>query len=143
MTQPSTPAAIEDVSARADTNVVVLRGRLTRDPQIRTLPSGSLLHRYDVTVRVAGQQTDTAPVVWFDPARAPTVRAGDEVLVVGRIRRRFYRSGSATISATEVVADLVSRPTARRAVNRAVDRAFGLIDGARVVSPNPAPPAGQ
>jgi single-stranded DNA-binding protein len=37
------------------------------------------------------------------------VAAGDRVAVVGRVRRRFFRAGGATRSATEVLATSVTR----------------------------------
>lgn len=114
-------------ASSADTNVVVLRGRLARDPVSRELPSGSVLVRYEVTTRVLGEPTATAPVSWVDPPRPPTLAAGDEVVVVGRIHRRFYRAGGATMSATEVVASRVLRPAAARSVERALARAVAAI----------------
>ena len=94
----------------AGTNLVVLRGVLSRDPEVRELPSGDSLVAYDVTVRPeasAGEaaQAESVPVAWFDPpAAASAMAAGDDVVVVGRVRRRFFRAGGATASRTEVVA---------------------------------------
>ena len=95
----------------AGTNLVVLRGVLSRDPEARQLPSGDALVAYDVTVRpdpAAGDapRAESVPVAWFDPPAAATaMAAGDDVVVVGRVRRRFFRAGGATASRTEVVAD--------------------------------------
>ena len=41
--------------------------------------------------------------------------AGDEGVAVGLVRRRFFRAGGATISRTEVVADVVARADTRTA----------------------------
>ena len=104
-TRPSVPVP------PAGTNLVVLRGVLSRDPEVRELPSGDALVAYDVTVRPeapAGEapRAESVPVAWFDPPAAATaMAAGDEVVVVGRVRRRFFRAGGATASRTEVVAD--------------------------------------
>jgi single-strand DNA-binding protein len=50
-------------------------------------------------------KAESVPVAWFDPpAAASGLVAGDEVVVVGRVRRRFFRAGGATASRTEVVA---------------------------------------
>lgn len=99
-------------------NIAVLRGTLSSDPVERTLPSGSRLVNYEVTTPdPAGGAADSAPVAWFDPpARLPAVAQGDEVVVVGRVRRRFFRTAAgATGSRTEVVAERVvsARPAAR------------------------------
>lgn len=95
-----------------------------------TLPSGSVLHRYQVTVR-APERTESVPVSWFDPTRPPMLAAGAGVAVIGRVRRRFYRAGGPTRSATEVIADRVvatARPSAPRrlaeAARAALDEAF-------------------
>jgi single-strand DNA-binding protein len=94
----------------AGTNVVVLRGVLSRDPEARQLPSGDALVAYDVTVRpdatgAEAPKAESVPVAWFDPPSAATaMAAGDDVVVVGRVRRRFFRAGGATASRTEVVA---------------------------------------
>jgi single-strand DNA-binding protein len=55
-----------------------------------------------------GERAETVPVVWFDPPAAATaLDIDDTVVVVGRVRRRFFRSGGSTQSRTEVVADRV------------------------------------
>ena len=92
------------------TNLVVLRGVLSRDPEPRQLPSGDAVVAYDVTVRpesTSGEpgRAESVPVAWFSPpAGASGLSAGDDVVVVGRVRRRFFRAGGATSSRTEVVA---------------------------------------
>jgi single-strand DNA-binding protein len=87
---------------------------LSRDPEHRQLPSGDRLAALEVTVRpdaaegAARPKAESVPVAWFDPPRAVArLAAGDDVVVVGRVRRRFYRAGGATVSRTEVVADRV------------------------------------
>lgn len=89
-------------------NVVVLIGTLSRDPQEVSLPSGDRLVQFEVTTRSGERPADSAPVVWFDPpAAALALGAGDDVVVRGRVRRRFFRAGGFTQSRTEVVADKV------------------------------------
>ena len=89
-------------------NVVALRGRLARPAEQRFLPSGDRLVAYEVSVQGPEGRAETAPVVWFGaPATAGALDADQEVVVVGRIRRRFFQSGGATQSRTEVVADVV------------------------------------
>ena len=52
------------------------------------------------------------------PAAVRRLDAGHEVIVVGHVRRRFFRSGGATQSRTEVVAEGLIRPRRQRDVER-------------------------
>ena len=95
-------------------NVVILRGRLSRPPQSRALPSGDIVITYEVTVPRPGQRAETVPVAWLDaPASAADLAVDEEVVVVGRVRRRFFRAGGSTQSRTEVAAERVV-PTRHR-----------------------------
>ncbi|MFN2503818.1 MAG: single-stranded DNA-binding protein [Acidimicrobiales bacterium] len=99
------------------TNVVVLIGRLARPGALRQLPSGDQLVEYQLTVPREGQRAESVPVVWESPPAAATELAtDDEVIVIGRVRRRFFRAGGRTESRTEVVAE---RVIAARQVKRA------------------------
>lgn len=90
------------------TNVVVLTGRLARPAEGRELPSGDRLVAYELTVERTGERAESVPVVWLGaPASAAEHDVGARVLVVGRVRRRFFRAGGVTQSRTEVVADAV------------------------------------
>src|SRR5690606_35463661 len=116
-------------------NVVIIEGTLSRDPEARTLASGSTLLACEVTVRDPAQPTETVPTAWFDPPRsAASLREGTEVTVTGRVRRRFFRAGGATASRTEVVAATVvsSRQARRRAtaLRSALAGAGGTIEEA-------------
>ncbi len=107
------------------TNVVALVGRLARPAEARELPSGDRLVAYEVTVARPGARAEGVPVVWLGaPASAADHDVDETVVVVGRVRRRFYRAGDATQSRTEVVADVVV-PT------RHTKRARAALDGAR------------
>jgi len=115
-------------------NVVFLRGRLSSAPRTTELDSGDLLVRYEVTVPREDAPADSVPVAWLGPARdapAAALGAGDAVVVVGRVRRRWYRppAGGAR-SATEVVADAVVAASDRRRLKTAVGRALQQVDGA-------------
>jgi len=117
-------------------NVVILQGTLSRPAALRELPSGSVLAALEVTVRT-DEGTDTVPVSWFDPpaAAAASLDTGAEVVVTGRVRRRFFQAGGATQSRTEVVADAVvpARRAGRAAaaVAQAIDRAGGRSAAAK------------
>lgn len=91
-------------------NVVVLRGRLSRPALERTLASEDRLVSLEVTVPRPGR-ADTVPVVARNaPPAVALLETDEEVVVVGRVRRRFFRSGSGTASRTEVVASQIVPP---------------------------------
>ena len=98
-------------------NIVFLQGRLSSDPVLRELSSGSRLLSLEVTTSTdAG--TANVPVAWFDPPTIPDWGAGVDVVVRGVVKRRFYRGPSGTQSRTEVVAAaVVARRSRRRAAN--------------------------
>ena len=97
-------------------NLSVVTGHLSRPPEHRTLPSGEELVSYDLSVAGPDDRVESVPVAWPSaPASAADLAVGDAVLVVGRIRRRFFRAGGATQSRTEVVATSVV-PMRRRSV---------------------------
>ena len=107
----STPdQQVEPTTATVGTNLVVLHGVLSRDPEVRTLPSGDELVAYEVTVPRPDGPAESAPVVWIDPPRRrASLATGDSVVVVGRVRRRFVRAAGTTQSRTEVRAAKVVR----------------------------------
>lgn len=98
-------------------NVVVLIGRLARPGFLRQLPSGDSLVEYQLTVLRPGHRADSVPVVWEKPPPSAVDLATDaEVVVVGRVRQRFFRAGGRTESRTEVVAEsVVAARLAKRA----------------------------
>jgi len=109
-------------------NLVVLRGTLAADPRTRELPSGSALTQFDVTTRDEGG-TQSVPVAWFDaPATGRALAAGTDVVVIGSVRRRFFRAGGATQSRTEVVAERIVATRRGREVRRVLGSACLLLD---------------
>lgn len=102
-------------------NYVILRGHLSSQPQERALASGSVLWSLELTTPT-DQGAWSVPVAWFDPPVAMSFDAGDEVVVIGAVRRRFFRSANGTQSRTEVVASDVVGATARRKVDRLLQR---------------------
>jgi single-strand DNA-binding protein len=111
-------------------NLVVLRGTLAAEARIRELPSGSVLGQFDVTTRDGGG-TQSVPIAWFDPpGTLVDLAAGTELVVVGCVRRRFFRTGGATQSRTEVVAEKVVPVRRARDVRRALDAASRTLQGA-------------
>ncbi len=110
------------------TNVAILVGVLSRDAELRTLPSGDQLVALEVTVRPDGGPTDTVPVAWPGaPASAAGWAMGEEVLVTGRVRRRYFRAGGGTQSRTEVVADRAVPTRRASAAEKALAAALGRL----------------
>jgi single-strand DNA-binding protein len=109
-------------------NVVALAGRLSRPVSERQLPSGDRLVAIDLTVDREGEKAENVPVVWFGaPASATDLDLDQRVVVVGRVRRRFFRAGGATQSRTEVVADAVVPATHTKRVRAALEKACSAV----------------
>jgi len=85
-------------------NLVVLAGTVTAAPTRRSLPSGIDVVNFDVATH-AESGTATVPIAWYDPSDAAlsSFDAGEEIIVIGSVRRRFFRVGGQTQSRTEVV----------------------------------------
>lgn len=108
-------------------NIVVLQGTLSSEPVERTLPSGLNIMNWEVTTLVDGKK-QSVPVQWDDPPKkALAIGEGDEVVVSGRVRRRFFQAGGVTSSRTEVVAEQVAKPTQRVGVAKLLSEARGSI----------------
>lgn len=115
---------MSSVDAVTPSNLVVLRGTIGNEARVRELPSGSVVTQFDVTT-VADGANASVPVALYDQALAGAV--GDQVVVVGHVRRRFFRAGGVTQSRTEVVASSVIKSTRRRTVDKALAAAAQSI----------------
>lgn len=110
-------------------NVSIVAGVASAPPRIRGLPSGRTLAGVSIRVPGADGPATSVPVaVWDPPAWVATVVAGDGLVVVGRVVRRFYRSGGGTASRVEVEALSIARAPDRRRREAAWRRASGLLD---------------
>jgi single-strand DNA-binding protein len=111
-------------------NVVTLRGQLSRPAEERSLPSGDRLVQLELTVAARpGAKAESVPVVYFDaPASVAGLDASEEVVVVGRVRRRFFRTAGGTQSRTEVVADHVVPSRYAKKAAAAIEKAQLRID---------------
>lgn len=113
----------------ASLNIVTLLGRLARPAEERLLPSGDRLLTLELSVARPGERGESVPVVWFDPpASALELDVDTAVVVVGRVRRRFFRTGGATQSRTEVVADRVVPARQLKRVRAALADAVGRLE---------------
>jgi single-strand DNA-binding protein len=112
----------------AGTNLSILVGVLSRDPELRELPSGAEVLSLELTVRSDAAPTESVPVAWHSaPPSAAGWRAGEELLVVGRVRRRFFRAGGSTQSRTEVVASTAVPTRRRAAASKALDAGLAAL----------------
>lgn len=110
------------------TNIAVVVGDLSSEPRITTLPSGDVLVNYEVSTETPAGRL-SVPVQADGSGRRPALHQGDRVVAVGVVRRRFYRAGGATMSRTELVAEVVGRPAAVR-VRSALAAAASALDAA-------------
>jgi single-strand DNA-binding protein len=111
-------------------NMVVVIGSLAKPMQVRSLPSGLSLASFDLMVPRADQSADTVPVALFDtPEHVPEWVAGQDVLAIGRVRRRFFRVAGSTQSRTEVVADKVLALSHKESVCLALAGASSALAG--------------
>lgn len=102
-------------------NLAILRGHLSSPPRHQQLGSGDHLVSLELTTRGGEGPAESVPVAWFAPPDpASSWDAGLELVVVGRVRRRFFRAGGATASRTEVVATAVIPATKRATAAKAV-----------------------
>lgn len=116
-------------------NLVVLRGRVSTPPVSRVLPSGSRLVTLALRVPTGDARQTSVPVAVWEPAEwVVTTEPGDEVVVTGTVRRRFFRAGGATGSRVEVQAVAIGRGGDRRrraAVARRARSELASLDRAR------------
>ena len=109
-------------------NVVRLTGRVAAEPERRELPSGDelcvcrlVVPRSEVRVLPSGRRSPSVDVVdlaaWAPRPRRSMAgwRAGDEIVVEGALRRRFYQAAGRTASRVEV--EISSGRVLRRAAS--------------------------
>jgi len=87
------------------TNVVLVRGRVVSAPTVRLVGRAQRVASLDVATVIHGRRS-VVPVA-VDAAQISAMKAGDDVTVLGHVRRRFFRVGSRTQSVTEIVAEQV------------------------------------
>jgi single-strand DNA-binding protein len=68
------------------------------------------------------------PSAWpHPPAAARSWTAGTELIVTGRVRRRYFRAGGSTQSRTEVVATRAAPTRRQAAVGKVLAAALGSL----------------
>ena len=121
-----------DTAANQHVNLGVLCGPCSTAPEVRVLESGTRLATLAVRCP-AGPSPDeratSVPVtVWNPPAWLDTLEAGEVVVVVGRLRRRFYQRPDGVGSRVDVEAGYIGRARDRRRVDTALRRALEALD---------------
>ena len=114
-------------------NVSVLRGPISGAPEIRSLKSGRRIATLAVrTTAGDGRNTSVPVTMWDPPAWVETLASDDDVLVVGRVRRRFFRTGTGGSGArTDVEAEVLAQARDRRRLTsslRRIDRELDRLD---------------
>ncbi len=101
-------------------------------PEIRVLESGTRLATLAVRCpagATADERATSVPVtVWDPPAWIETLAAGDAVVVVGRMRRRFYQRPGGVGSRVDVEAESVGRARDRRRLDAALRKADEALE---------------
>jgi hypothetical protein len=120
----SGPAVEESV------NLVVVRGECATAPEVRELDSGRRLASVAVRVRPGGGRTTWVPVtVWEPPAWVEDLAEGDDLVVVGSVRRTFFaaRPGGRG-QRVDVEAGFVGRPGRKRSRDAARRRVADALE---------------
>lgn len=109
-------------------NLVVLSGTVSLEPALRELKGGVVL-QFDLATPLADGATASVPVAWHDPTakQAASFGAGDEVIVIGTVRRRFFRVGGQTQSRTEVIVESLIGARRTKTANSALEAAAASI----------------
>lgn len=103
------------------TNIALVRGHLVAQPTVRVIDRHQRATTFDLATLVQGRRV-VVPVVALN-LDLPVIKTGDEVVAVGHVRRRFFRTGARTQSVTEVCADAIV-PASRTAT---VENLFAVI----------------
>ena len=123
-------------------NVVVLLGRLSGPPQERTLASGSRVLSLQLTMDRRDDQraADSVPVAWFDPKVSQfDFEDEQQLVVVGRVVRRFFQTASGLQSRTEVVAERIIPATRKSSVRTALASVVEQVSAGLDPLPDPVP----
>ena len=121
-------------------NLSVVCGPCSGAPEIRVLESGTRLATFGVRCpgggsapgsggRAEGDRTTSVPVtVWNPAAWIETLEAGEAVIVLGRLRRRFFQRPGGVGSRVDLEAELVGRARDRRKVASAYRKAIAALE---------------
>lgn len=103
-------------------SVCIVAGTVAGESSAVELADGRILECFDV-------RTPDGPInsVIEDHGQAmPSV--GEDVVVIGRVRRRFFRAAGSTVARTELVVHRIEPARRRAAVKRAIQKAVDELD---------------
>jgi single-strand DNA-binding protein len=109
-------------------NVAIVRGVCSSPPEVRVLPSEQRLAQLQITTRVDGRAMSVPVSVIDPPAWLDQLDAGDELIVIGAVRRRFFRAAGSTASRVEIEAEIVCRARDRRRSRRLANRVAEVLE---------------
>jgi len=109
-------------------NMAIVRGVCSSPPEVRVLPSEQRLAQLQITTRVDGRAMSVPVSVIDPPAWLDQLDAGDELVVLGAVRRRFFRAAGSTASRVEIEAEVVCRARDRRRSQRLRNRIAELLE---------------
>jgi Single-strand binding protein family len=123
-------AAVDGDGGFVSINLAVLQGECSGPPEVRELESGT--HIASVAIRVVGddgRRTSVPVTVWEPRSWVEDLCEGDAVVVVGTVRRRFYRTtNGATGARVDVNATFVARAGRKLDVERALRHATDALE---------------
>ena len=110
-----------DEQSTSTINLAIVRGSASGPPEIRQLSSGRRVATFSVRTHALGPPATSVPVAaWDPPAWVEAVDEGDELIVAGSVRRRFYRAVTGSLaSRVELEAAIVGRASDARKIRRA------------------------
>ena len=88
-----------------NTNVSLVRGTLVALPTVRVIDCHQRATTFDLATIVGGKRA-VVPVVALN-MDLPIIKVGDDVTVLGHVRRRFFRIGARTQSVTELMVEYI------------------------------------
>jgi hypothetical protein len=120
----------QKVEGAGGVNAVVVVGECAGPPEVRALGSGRRLASLAVRVRAEGATATSVPVTVWEPAGwVEDLEGGEPLVVVGTVRRRFFRrAAGGTGTQTDVEATYVGRAGNRRQLTTARRRVEALLD---------------
>jgi hypothetical protein len=119
-------------------NLGLVWGICSDTPDVRELESGRRVATMAVRVKTGAEPATSVPIaVWDPPGWLETLAAGDEVVVLGKVLRRFYRgAGGGAMAKVELQAEALARTRDRRRVRalrtkleRTLERLDEELDG--------------
>lgn len=110
-------------------NQALIIGELVTEPEWRTLPGGTQLFSFGLTVRRDDAAATSVPLVWYDPPqRVKRWSLGATIVARGPVVRRFYQARGMTASRTEVTVERAERLDHAAKSRRVVEHSIGALE---------------